>query len=146
VVDKGSNWNLLRQFRNASSVVGVIVGQQHEVDLAYPRVFGGCGNASCIEPVVPCPPGINEQGFPFRSYKQRRLTAIHIDEVRMQPFACSISHRLDAEREQYHRDPTHPRFTDGFTHEDQAPPSSDSVPPRVNVRTIAGRHPAERLR
>ncbi len=88
MVDEGAHGNLLHQLRYATGVVGMIVGQQHIVDLAHARVFGCRGNAFGVKAVVACPPGIDQQRLACRGYEERRLPAVNVDEIDLQ-IACS---------------------------------------------------------
>ena len=100
MIDERAHGNLLHQLRHATGVVGMIVGQQHIVDLAHARVFGGCGNAFGVKAVVPCPSGIDQQRLPCRGYEERRLPAVHVDEIDLQ-IACSHCNACTAKYERY---------------------------------------------
>jgi hypothetical protein len=101
VIDESAYRHALQELRESANVVSMVMGQQQIIDLAHARVFGCGGNAPGIESVVPCPPGIDQQGLPCRGNKERRLTAVDVDEVDQQIAARGCGEMRSAECEPY---------------------------------------------
>src|SRR5215471_20551899 len=84
VIDERTDWDSCGKLRNSADVVHVKVRDQDVVDFAEARLFCRRDNAIGIAALVPRPARVNEKRFFFRSHKQRRLTAIDINEVDVQ--------------------------------------------------------------
>ena len=87
MIDERAHGNLRHQLGESANVVCMVVGQQQVIDLAHARIFGRGYDAVSIQAVVPCPAGIDQQRLPCRGDKERRLTAVHIDEVNLERMA-----------------------------------------------------------
>src|ERR1700691_2677802 len=79
VIDEGSYRDLVDQLGNASTMVIVIVGQQHVVNLAYAGALGCGKNPVGVAPIVVWPSCVNEQRLPGRGYKKCGFAALDID-------------------------------------------------------------------
>ena len=81
VVEELADLDALDEFRHAANVIGMVVGDEHMIDVRDAGVFHCRLDAIGVAAVVAGPAGIDEQGRAGRRNEQRGLAAFDVDGI-----------------------------------------------------------------
>src|SRR5579859_5901933 len=81
VIDESSDFDAIDQLRHAANVVAMVVRDEHVVDLCQTGLVSSGEDSISIAAFVARPAGINQQRLSRRTYYQRGLAALYVDEI-----------------------------------------------------------------
>src|ERR1700759_337437 len=89
VIDEGAYGHARQELRETANMVGMVMSEQQIIDPGHARIFGCGDNAACIESVVTCPSGVDQQRLSRRGDEESRLATVDIDEIDLKIMARS---------------------------------------------------------